>query len=82
LGSEGRSFDDVAGADSAADSAAVASTRKKHRRVVRKGTEREAVFGVTNDELELISRGVQGAADPNSNDERLLRDVPPHWGRR
>jgi len=50
-----------------------ASPRKRaRRRVVRQGTEREPVFGETADD-----RG--GHAD---NDDRLLRDVPPHWGRR
>ncbi|WP_344249150.1 hypothetical protein [Isoptericola hypogeus] len=43
--------------------------RRGPRRAVRRGTERESGFGVTNDE-----RGGHG-----SNDERLHRDVPPHW---
>ncbi|WP_425956061.1 hypothetical protein [Xylanimonas sp. McL0601] len=46
--------------------------RRQHRRVVRVGTEREPVSGVTEDE-----RGGHG-----DNDDRLLGDVPPHWGRR
>ena len=46
--------------------------RRRHRRVVRRGSEREDVAGVTDDE-----RGGHG-----DNDERLQRDVPPHWGRR
>ena len=46
--------------------------RRRHRRVVRQGTEREPVLGLPADE-----RGSHG-----ENDERLLRDVPPHWGRR
>ncbi|MCL1869328.1 MAG: hypothetical protein FWF90_02815 [Promicromonosporaceae bacterium] len=45
---------------------------RKHRRVVREGTEREQVAGVSQDE--------RGGHD--DNDDRLLRDVPPHWGRR
>ncbi len=45
---------------------------RRHRRVVRPGTEREQVSGVPQDE-----RGGHG-----DNDERLMRDVPPHWGRR
>ncbi|WP_146252018.1 hypothetical protein [Xylanimonas oleitrophica] len=49
-----------------------AAPRRRHRRVVRQGTEREAVLGVPSDE-----RGGHG-----ENDDRLLRDVPPHWGRR
>lgn len=69
---EGASFEQTA-----------APVRKKHRRVVRKGKEREVIFGVTNDEIELTNRpSSTGPRDPNSNDERLLRDVPPHWGRR
>jgi hypothetical protein len=43
--------------------------RRGPRRAVRRGTEREAVLGVPEDE-----RGSYG-----SNDERLRRDVPPHW---
>jgi hypothetical protein len=45
---------------------------RRHRRVVRQGAEREPVLGLPADE-----RGSHG-----ENDERLLRDVPPHWGRR
>ncbi|MBO0609393.1 hypothetical protein [Myceligenerans salitolerans] len=50
---------------------------------MRRGTEREAVAGVSADERadgwsegdgEPAERGAHG-----SNDERLLRDVPPHW---
>ncbi|MEU2202430.1 hypothetical protein [Isoptericola sp. NPDC019482] len=48
------------------------SRKQARRRVVRQGTERETVLGETADD-----RG--GHAD---NDDRLLRDVPPHWGRR
>ncbi|QAY63564.1 hypothetical protein ET495_10240 [Xylanimonas allomyrinae] len=49
-----------------------ASPRRRHRRVVRAGNEREQVPGVSDDE-----RGGHG-----DNDQRLLGDVPPHWGRR
>jgi hypothetical protein len=59
----------------AADGSAVEDAqprRRRHRRVVRQGTEREPVLGLPADE-----RGSHG-----ENDERLLRDVPPHWGRR
>jgi hypothetical protein len=62
---------DEPAADQAADDAAQ-PRRRRHRRVVRQGTEREPVLGLPADE-----RGSHGA-----NDERLLRDVPPHWGRR
>jgi len=43
--------------------------RRRPRRAVRRGTEREDVPGVAADE--------RGGHDPN--DERLRRDVPPHW---
>ncbi len=46
-----------------------APRRRRPRRVVRRGTEREAVLGVTADE--------RGGHEPN--DDRLRRDVPPHW---
>lgn len=46
--------------------------RRPRRRVVRRGTERETVLGETADD--------RGGHD--DNDDRLLRDVPPHWGRR
>ena len=46
--------------------------RRPRRRVVRQGTERETVPGETADD--------RGGHD--DNDDRLMRDVPPHWGRR
>ena len=49
-----------------------APRRRARRRVVRQGTERESVPGQTADD--------RGGHD--DNDDRLLRDVPPHWGRR
>ncbi|MFD6136199.1 hypothetical protein [Isoptericola sp. NPDC060257] len=45
--------------------------KRARRRVVRQGTERETVPGETADD--------RGGHD--DNDDRLLRDVPPHWGR-
>ena len=45
---------------------------RRHRRVVRTGTETTDVSGLAQDE-----RGGHG-----ENDERLLRDLPPHWGKR
>ncbi|MBL0888433.1 hypothetical protein [Myceligenerans indicum] len=57
--------------------------RRGARRVVRPGNEREAVLGVSSDEREPgwgEAKGEQSAAGGHeSNDERLLRDVPPHW---
>lgn len=44
--------------------------RRRHRRVVRTGTETTDVSGVAADE----------AGSHGENDGRLLRDVPPHWG--
>jgi hypothetical protein len=46
-----------------------APRRRGPRRAVRRGTEREALPGVSPDE--------RGGHEPN--DERLERDVPPHW---
>jgi|GEM_PF-2201687 len=46
--------------------------RRRPRRVVRAGTETSDVSGVAEDE-----RGGHG-----ENDDLLLRDLPPHWGRR
>lgn len=46
-----------------------AGRRRGPRRAVRRGTEQETVWGATADD-----EGGHG-----SNDERLRRDVPPHW---
>jgi hypothetical protein len=57
--------------------------RRKPRRAVRRGTEREAVLGVSADERPAgWGEGADGAAeaDHGANDEQLRRDVPPHWG--
>lgn len=57
--------------------------RKKRPRVVRKGTEREVVSGISSDERDSNWSQSSGTpVDPDSNDAQLLRDVPPHWGRR
>lgn len=48
---------------------APAARRRGPRRAVRRGSERETVWGVTADD--------EGGHD--SNDDRLRRDVPPHW---
>ncbi|WP_265522613.1 hypothetical protein [Oerskovia flava] len=51
---------------------------RRPRRVVRRGTETSAVDGASGDE-----RGTWGESGPvdgsGANDERLRRDVPPHW---
>ncbi|MEV0952683.1 hypothetical protein [Promicromonospora sp. NPDC050249] len=77
------------GADSAvggADSTAGGATprRRGPRRAVRRGTEREAVFGASADERPTgWSEGADGATvagtGHDSNDDQLRRDVPPHW---
>jgi hypothetical protein len=56
--------------------------RRGNRRVVRRGTEREAVAGVSRDETatgwsDAAAGGSGGAGD--ANDDRLRQDVPPHW---
>ncbi|PFG44272.1 hypothetical protein ATJ88_2993 [Isoptericola jiangsuensis] len=43
--------------------------RRRSRRVVRQGTETQTVWGVTGDD----------AGGHDDNDDRLRRDVPPHW---
>ncbi|GAB4086416.1 hypothetical protein GCM10028784_30460 [Myceligenerans cantabricum] len=50
--------------------------RRRSRRVVRRGNERETVPGVSGDER---ADGWGEAPGDGGNDERLLRDVPPHW---
>lgn len=63
-----------------------APRRRGPRRAVRRGTEREAVLGVSADERPTGwgdgSDGGPGSdgAGHGSNDEQLRRDVPPHWG--
>jgi hypothetical protein len=42
---------------------------RRPRRAVRRGAERETVWGATADDQD----------DHGSNDDRLRRDVPPHW---
>ncbi|GMA24764.1 hypothetical protein GCM10025864_25230 [Luteimicrobium album] len=49
--------------------------RGARRRVVRPGTERESVLGSTSDDVD--ADGAERGGD--ANDERLRRDVPPHW---
>lgn len=57
--------------------------RRGPRRAVRQGTERETVAGVSADELPdgwgEAGSGDRSGAEFGSNDERLRRDVPPHW---
>jgi hypothetical protein len=62
-----------------------APRRRGPRRAVRRGTERETVPGVSSDERpagwgEGADGGTAPDAEHGSNDERLRRDVPPHWG--
>jgi hypothetical protein len=53
---------------------------RKHRRVVRQGTETQAVSGVSADERPAgWSEGTSDGTNENANDDRLTRDVPPHW---
>ncbi|MFJ3405608.1 hypothetical protein [Promicromonospora sp. NPDC090134] len=63
-----------------------APRRRGPRRAVRRGTEREAVLGVSADERPAGwgegADGGPGSSDGGhgSNDDQLRRDVPPHWG--
>ena len=52
---------------------------KRPRRAIRVGRETSVVLGSSADDLEPPAVADHGAAASNSNDERLKRDVPPHW---
>ena len=52
---------------------------RKHRRVVRLGTEQEVVSGISKDERDT-NWSQSSLASSDSNDAQLLADVPPHWG--
>ena len=52
-------------------------TRRKPRRVVRRGTETAEVSGISADER---GEGWSEGAGRESDDAHLLRDLPPHWG--
>ncbi|PFG32301.1 hypothetical protein [Sanguibacter antarcticus] len=52
--------------------------RRRHRRVVRNGSEHEAVSGLSADEGSTGWSETPGDVI-DSNDARLTRDVPPHW---
>ncbi|MFC8733496.1 hypothetical protein ACFT5B_13650 [Luteimicrobium sp. NPDC057192] len=70
--------DGGASGDAPADGAsgdAESGRRSGRRRVVRPGSERETVLGSTSDDVD--SEGAERRDE--SNDERLRRDVPPHW---
>lgn len=58
--------------------------RRRPRRAVRRGNEREAVPGVSADERAAgwgeDAEDRAAAGGHGSNDEQLRRDVPPHWG--
>ena len=53
-----------------------ARPRRRHRRVVRQGTETSTVAGTSADERP------EGWSEPvaTHHDADLLRDLPPHWG--
>lgn len=53
-----------------------ARPRRRHRRVVRQGTETSTVAGTSADERP------EGWSEPGAthHDADLLRDLPPHWG--
>ncbi|MFB8230140.1 hypothetical protein [Cellulosimicrobium sp. NPDC055967] len=57
--------------------------RRRPRRAVRRGTESEIVSGVSADERSegWGDEAAPGRGGRGENDDRLLRDVPPHYGR-
>ncbi|QIK84253.1 hypothetical protein [Sanguibacter sp. HDW7] len=64
------------GAEGANEAAVGATPRRRHRRVVRQGTESGVVAGTSVDERQ------EGWSEKgtSSHDADLLRDLPPHWG--
>ena len=53
-----------------------ASPRRRHRRVVRPGTERFDVDGIEEDPQDQVC--TQDRLD--GDDRRILGELPPHWG--
>lgn len=51
--------------------------KRAHRRVVRKGTEKFDAGGVKIDPEDERPEQVKSKDD----DERILRELPPHWGK-
>lgn len=62
---------------------AEAERRRRPRRAVRRGTESTVVPGTSADERAEGWGDVAapGRGAPGENDDRLLGDVPPHYGR-
>ncbi|KFI55239.1 hypothetical protein BW13_02410 [Bifidobacterium sp. UTCIF-37] len=50
-------------------------TPRKHRRVVREGTERFDADGVKLEPSDMMTEGQRDADD----DKRILGELPPHW---
>lgn len=55
------------------------SRARRPRRVVRLGAEQAAVGGMSSDETPQGWGDGTGEDTSDSNDERLRRDVPPHY---
>lgn len=51
-------------------------TPRKHRRVVREGTERFDADGVKLEPSDMLTERQREADD----DQRILGELPPHWG--
>ena len=58
------------------DPAAGPNGRRKHRRVVRPGVGDPVIPARSADDSDV---GWHEKAGDSTNDERLRRDVPPHW---
>ena len=58
------------------DSTTGPNGRRKHRRVVRLGVGDPVMFARSADDGDV---GWHEKAGDSTNDERLRRDVPPHW---
>jgi len=71
------------GPESVDDATPTPSSRRRHRRVVRRGTEREAVLGAEPEPIEdpevLVGYDSSDGSGGAERDAALLADRPPHW---
>ena len=69
---------DLGGPGAGAQAGAEPRRPRRHRRVVRPGPETQVVSGLSADETPA-GWSESPASREDSNDDQLLRDVPPHW---
>lgn len=74
--SAGHHDGDVGASSVSADADGKTVPRRRHRRVVRKGTEYFDADGVKEEPSDMRPKGAKDADDDN----RILGELPPHWG--